>query len=306
MASEQSAYLSTSYQDQMERLLAAPDLDLATRRDVGESIHRVTLEPADVSYREDDADGVPVLWCLPEAGASDRALVYAHGGGFFMLSMHTDRKLAGHLATAAGVPVLVFDYRLAPEHPYPAQLDDAVTVYHWLLRQGMLPEHIALVGQSAGGNLCTTTALSLRDRGVPLPAAIMPVSPWYDMELRGASLDTADRDVLMRRAALDAMVPMFLGAASRDDPLLNPLYADLTGLPPMLLHVGEYEALLDDTRRFARRAQEAGVDVTVRIGAGMQHCYPYLAGRAPEGDEAVRFMGRWVRPRLGLPPRHQA
>ncbi|WP_435120330.1 alpha/beta hydrolase [Amycolatopsis thermoflava] len=304
MASEQSGYLKLIYQSLVDRSAANPDMDLQTMRDLFEELHRVTTEPEGVSYLEDDADGVPVLWCVPDGCASNRVIMHSHGGGFMVLSMHTDRKLAGHIAKAAGTRALVLDFRLAPENPFPAQLDDAVTAYRWLLKQGIRPEHIVSAGHSAGGNLCTTMVLKLRDAGDPLPAAIMPVSPWYDMELRSDTLDTlADKDAVVQRPILEGMRTAFLGDVPPTHPLANPLHADLSGLPPMLIHVGEHETLLDDTRRFAARAADAGVQVEVRVGPEMQHSFIYLAGRAPEGDEAVRYMGEWARRCLGLPVR---
>ncbi|WP_137389675.1 alpha/beta hydrolase [Rhodoligotrophos defluvii] len=301
MASEQSQHLRMMYRSLADRCAAHPDMDLETMRDVFERLHQVTPEPEAVTYKEDNASGVPVLWCIPDDGASDRVLMHSHGGGFMVLSMHTDRKLAGHIAKAVGIRALVLDFRLAPKHPFPAQIEDAVTAYRWLLDQGIRPEHIVSEGHSAGGNLCTSMVLKLRREGLPLPAAIMPTSPWYDMELKGATLDSlADKDAIVQRPILDGMVGAFLGDTPPNDPLANPLHADLTGLPPILIHTGEHETLLDDTHRFAARAQQAGVDVTVRIGPEMQHSYIYLAGRAPEADDALAHMRHWVRPKLGL------
>ena len=302
MASEQSTYLRTLYQGFSDRLAAEPEMGLPALRDLFEGWHLATLEPEGVSYSEVDAGGVPSLWAVPEGGARDRVIVFTHGGGYVVGSRHTHRKLAGHLARAAGARVLVLDYRLAPEHPHPAPVEDAVTAYRWLLEQGIRPQHIATCGDSAGGGLCTAMVVKLRDEGDPLPAAIMPLSPWYDMEMQGETLDTRrDKDLLVQREILQSMASTFLGeAASPTDPLANPLYADLTGLPPILIQVGDNETLLDDAQRFAARAREKGVDVTVEVYPEMQHVFQFLAGRAPEGDDAVERLGQWVRPRLGL------
>ncbi|MBO0705105.1 MAG: alpha/beta hydrolase [Candidatus Dormibacteraeota bacterium] len=302
MASEQSAYLRTLYQGFSERLAAEPEMGLAPLRDLFEGWHLATLEPEGVSYQEVDAGGVPSLWAIPAGGADDRVVVFTHGGGYVVGSRHTHRKLAGHLAKAAGVRVLVLDYRLAPEHPHPAPVEDAVTAYRWLLQQGYRPEHIATCGDSAGGGLCTSMVVKLRDEGDPLPAAIMPLSPWYDMEMLGETLESRqDKDLLVQREILQSMATTFLGeAGSARDPLANPLYADPTGLPPMLIQVGDHETLLDDAQRFAARAREKGVDVTVEVYPEMQHVFQFLAGRAPEGDQAVKRLAEWVRPKLGL------
>ena len=303
MASEESEYLESLYEEWFERMAENPDMELKPLRDMFETWHLPTIEPASVTYDRTDADGVPAIWCIPEDCAADRILVFTHGGGYVVGSMHSHRKLAGHIAKAAGARALVLDYRRAPENPHPAPCEDAVTAYRWLIdKEGIQPEHIATTGDSAGGGLCTSMVLKLRDDGDPLPAAIMPMSPWYDMEMQGDSLDSNEpTDALVNRAILEDMAGMFLADAdAQTDPLANPLYADLEGLPPMLIHVGGAETLLDDSRQFATQAEDAGVDVTVEVEPEMQHVYPFLAGRAPEGDRAVERMGEWVRPKLGL------
>lgn len=300
--SQESEALATLYRGWVERLQANPDMDLATMRDMFEEWHLPTAEPAGVTYAEADADGVPALWCIPPDRASDRVIIWTHGGGYVVGSMHSHRKVAGHLAKAAGVRALVLDYRRAPENPHPAPVEDAVTAYRWLLRsEGIAPDHIAVTGDSAGGGLCTAMVLALRDAGDPLPAAIMPISPFYDMEATGESLATnSEVDVLVGKDILLAMAGMFLGGGSPTDPLANPLHADPAGLPPMLIQVGGNETLLDDSTRFAERAQAAGVDCTVEVYPEMQHVFHFLAGRAPEADQAIAAMAAWVRPKLGL------
>jgi acetyl esterase/lipase len=300
--SQQSAALSTLYQSWVQRMAANPQMDIDTLRDLFEEWHLPTAEPTGVTYEEVDAGGVPAMWCIPQDCAADRVVIWAHGGGYVVGSMHTHRKVAGHLAKVIGCRALVLDYRRAPEHPHPAQVEDAVEAYRWLVSsQGIDPAHIATTGDSAGGGLCTSMVLSLRDQGDALPAAIMPLSPFYDMEGTGESIATnAEVDVLVKKDILAAMAGMFLGGASPTDPLANPLHADVAGLPPMLIQVGGHEALLDDSTRFADRARAAGVDCTVEVYPAMQHVFHFLAGRAPEADEAIAAMARWVRPLLGL------
>jgi monoterpene epsilon-lactone hydrolase len=301
MASTQSDYLKDLYRTWAARLAAEPPLELDGLRDMFEEWHLATTEPTGVTYEEVDAGGVPAIVCTPVGCADDRVIVWAHGGGYVVGSMHSHRKVAGHLAKAAGTRAMVIDYRRAPEHPHPAQVEDAVASYRWLLGQGVDPGHVATTGDSAGGGLCTSMVLRLRDEGQPLPAAVMPISPWYDMEAKGESIDSrSDVDVLVQRDVLLGMATMFLGPNPASDPLANPLYADPRGLPPMLIQVGDHECLLDDSHRFARLASEAGVDVTVEVEPEMQHVYHFLAGRAPEADRAIARMAAWVRPRLGL------
>jgi acetyl esterase/lipase len=300
--SAESAALADLYRSWVARMAADPEMDLPTMRSMFEEWHLATAEPAGVHYEEVDAGGVPAIWCKPTGGAEDRAIIWTHGGGYVVGSMHSHRKVAGQLAKAVGVPVLVIDYRRAPEHPHPAQVEDAVTAYRWLVGpQGVAPEHIATTGDSAGGGLCTSMVLALRDAGDPVPAAVMPLSPWYDMEASGESVATnAESDVLVQRDILLAMAGMFLGDAPPRDPLANPLHADPAGLPPMLIQVGGAETLLDDSTRFAAKAKEAGVDCTVEVYPDMQHVFHFLAGRAPEADDAMAAMAAWVRPKLGL------
>ena len=300
--SRESAQLSALYADWVSRMGAQPDMDLSTLRDLFEEWHVATAEPTGVTYAEVDAGGVPALWCIPVDAVADRVLIWAHGGGYVVGSMHSHRKVAGHLAKAVGARALVLDYRRAPEHPHPAQVQDAVTAYRWLVKdQQVRPAHIATTGDSAGGGLCTSMVLSLRDQGDELPAAIMPISPFYDMEGKGKTITTnAEVDVLVKKDILAAMAGMFLGDGSPTDPLANPLHAELAGLPPMRIQVGGHEALLDDSHRFAERAQRAGVDCTVEVYPAMQHVFHFMAGRAPEADEAIAALAEWVRPKLGL------
>jgi acetyl esterase/lipase len=301
MAIRDAQHLDTIYGGWTERMAADPEMDLRVVREMFETGHLAAAEPEGVTYAEVDAGGIPALWCIPEDGALDRVLLYCHGGGYMVGSMHLSRKVAGHIAKAAGIRALVIDYRLAPENPHPAPVEDAVTAYRWLISEGIRPDHIATSGDSAGGNLCTAMVLKLRDDGDPLPAAIMPMAPWYDMELTGESLDrNAPTDSLVNREMVEVMASTFLGDGSPTDPLANVLRADLTGLPPVLIHVSSTEALVDDTRQFAAKAEESGVDVTVESVPDMPHVYPYMAGRHPEADRAVERMGEWVRPKLGL------
>lgn len=300
--SSESEVLVSLYRGWVERLDAHPDMDLLTMRDMFEEWHLPTVEPTGVSYAEADAGGVPALWCIPDGCAADRVIIWTHGGGYVVGSMHSHRKVAGHLAKAAGVRALVLDYRRAPEHPHPAQVEDAIAAYRWLIgSEAIEPSHIATSGDSAGGGLCTSMVLALRDAGDALPAAVMPISPFYDMEATGESIEhNAHVDVLVHKEILLAMAGMFLSGGSTTDPLANPLHADPTGLPPMLIQVGGSETLLDDSTRFAARATAAGVDCTVEVHPHMQHVFHFLAGRAPEADDAIASMAAWLRPKLGL------
>ena len=302
MPTTESDALRAHFQSMADRATANPEMELWALRAMLEELQQRTAEPTGVTYEEVDAGGRPALWCIPVDGADDRAILYTHGGGFALGSMDSHRKLAGHLAGAAGVRALVLDYRLAPEHPFPAQLEDAVAAFRWLLDQGFDAGHIATAGDSAGANLATSVALKLRDEGAATPAAIVAFSPWYDMEVSGTTVDTnAATDAFVQRPVLLGMAGMYLGEhGSAKDPLASPLYADATGLPPIYLTAGDHETLQNDAERFADIARNDGVDVTLEISEGMQHIFPIMAGRAREADEAIAGAARWLRPKLGL------
>lgn len=283
------------------RMAANPEMDLDTLRNMLDSLHVLASEPTDVTYQEVDAGGVPAIWAKPAGAAADRVIVYAHGGGCVTGSMHSHRKLAAHLAKAAGVTAIVLDYRLAPEHPFPAQIEDLLTVHRWLRGQGIGPEHTATAGDSAGGNLAIATVLKLREVGEPLPAAIVAISPWLDMEHTGATMQSnADSDSLVSHAVSAMMATMYLGAVAPTDPLANPLYADLAGLPPVFACAGDAETLQDNAERFAERARAAGVDVVLEIAPGQQHVYLFMAGKAKQADATIGNAADWLRPKLGL------
>lgn len=302
MMSDGAQLIERLYKEWAVRLQADPPMDLAATRDMFEGWHLFGAEAAGVSFAEADIDGTPGLWCLPEKGADDRVLLYFHGGGYVVGSMHSHRKYAAHLARAIGCRALIVDYRRAPEHPHPAPSEDGLKAYRWLLARGVQPGNIVLAGDSAGGGLATSLALAIRDGGDPLPAAVLAASPFYDMEAVGETLvSRADVDVLFLKPVLEAMVGMFLGErGSRQDPRANALYADLSGMPPIMIVTGDHEMLLDDSIRFERKAKAAGVDVVLQVVPFMQHVFVLGAGRATEADRAVADMAAWVRPKIGL------
>ena len=302
MASRESEALGTLYRSWAAALAANPQMPLDELRLMFEHWGDVTAEPGGVDYLETDAGGVPALWAAPKGCAEDRVVLCLHGGGYMTASMYTHRKVYGHLAKAIGCRALIPHYRRAPEHVHPAQVDDAVCAYRWLLDRGIEPGHIALTGDSAGGALAVTTLLRARERNLPMPAATMPLSPWVDMEITGETLvSNREKDAIVQKEVVELMAATFLGeGGDRKDPLANPLYADLKGLPPIYIQVGGDETLLDDSRRLAERARQAGVDVRLDVFAQMQHVFHFSAGHLPEADEAIGKLAEWVRPKLGL------
>ncbi|CAN7593060.1 alpha/beta hydrolase [Rhizobium sp. LjRoot258] len=267
---------------------------LRDRRHAFEALMASTPEPTRVQIRQVDADGVDAQLIWPARlhhPLGRRAILYIHGGGFYSGSLRTHRALAGSLAKAASADVLLIDYRLAPDYPYPAQVDDALTAYRWLLDSGYESNNIVLAGDSVGGNLAIEATLrQMRVKG-PLPAAVVAMSPITDLAATGASLTTnANTDPLIDSAELDVIRKAYLGTRSPTDPMMSPLYADLTGFPPLLMQVGAGEALLDDTLRLADKARRAGVDVQTEIWAGMVHqwqLFPFWLDDARQSNQHV-------------------
>lgn len=248
------------------------------------------------------ADGVPAEWIDAPGGRKDRALLYLHGGGYVAGSIDSHRNLTGHLAEALGIRVLALDYRLAPEHPHPAQVQDAVKAYRWMLTQGLSADGLSIAGDSAGGGLTLATLLSLRDQGVALPGAATAISPLTDLEGTGESMTTrAAADPMVSKGALLQMARMFLGdKGDPHDPLAAPLHGELSGLPPLLIQVGDAEVLLDDATRFAAKAEAAGVDVTLEVWPEMTHVWHASAGFVPESDEAIAKIAAFTRKHLAV------
>jgi len=244
---------------------------------------------------------LPARWLTPAGAASDAMLLYLHGGGYIAGSFVSHQGLVGHLAAACGLRTLLPEYRLAPEYPFPAALEDVLAVYRQLLAGGVAPQRLVLGGESAGGGLVLATLLALRDDGIPLPAAVFVLSPWTDLAATGASLVTrARQDPWFDPAGVADAAAYYVGSDSPTNPLISPLYGDLAGLPPLLIHVGDYEILLDDSTRLAQKARAAGVDVTLRVWDGMWHVFQALASRVPEARRSVDEIGAWVQSRLAL------
>jgi acetyl esterase/lipase len=247
------------------------------------------------------AGGRPAEWIRPEtsepAGTAGAAIVHFHGGGYVLGSPATTRPITAGLARHTGLPVLVPDYRLAPESPFPAAIDDAVAVYHWLVEQGCEPGRVVVSGDSAGGGIALALLITLRDRGLPLPAGAIGISPFVDLTLSSPSIDANEgKDPQVTRPFLASAVQHYLaGGEDPKTPLASPVFADLSGLPPILLQVGGDELLLDDSLRLAASAEGAGVDVTVERWDGLMHVWHQMAPRLPEAEAALASAAGWVR-----------
>ena len=259
----------------------------------------VTLPP-DVMVEQVDAAGVPAEWITAGTSAPQGVILYLHGGGYCICSVNTHRDLLARLARATGTRALLIEYRLAPEHPFPAGLDDAFAAYRWLTARGVSPSDIVIGGDSAGGGLTAATLLALRDAGDPLPAGAFCISPWLDLVAEGESMKSkADADPMVTEEMLRRMADAYAGSHDLRNPLISPVFADPAGLPPMLVQVGSAEVLMDDSTRFAERAKAAGVEVTLEVWDDMIHVWHFFAEMLPEGQRAIDRIGEWVRERVG-------
>lgn len=263
----------------------------------------LTAEPDGVDYVAVEAGLTPAMWILPDGRDDGKVLLCSHGGGYVGGSMHVHRKFFGHVAKAAGCRALSVDYRLAPEFPHPAAVNDMTAAYRWLItEQDYQPSNIALIGDSAGGALAVTNIANMRRQGLPFPAAAVSISPWACKDTSSPSYQTnLSNDVLTKRELSVGLADMVIGTdGDWQDPLINPFYIDYTGFPPIYLQVGGFEAILDDSTRIAELARGAGCAVRIDIFPGMQHCFQLMAGKAPEADDAVARIGQWLRSSLGL------
>ena len=247
--------------------------------------------PADVKVESVSAGGVAAEWIVAPGAGEARAVLFLHGGCFVIGSVNSHRELCARISAATGCAVLLVDYRRAPEHPFPAALEDALTAYQWLMDRGIASARIVLAGDSAGGNLTVSTMVALRDRNQPLPAAGVCFSPWFDLECTGKHPECPD--LILRREDLRYLGRFYLGKTDGRSPLASPLYADVRGLPPIYIQVGTAEVLLDDSHRFVERARKVGVDVKLDSWDGLFHVfqlYPML----PEATDALERMARFV------------
>jgi acetyl esterase/lipase len=252
--------------------------------------------PEDVKCEPVDAGGVPAEWITTPGVVGRWVILYLHGGGYVGGSISTHRDLAARISRVSKARVLIIDYRLAPEHPFPAALEDAVAAYRWLVStNGISPDNLIIAGDSAGGGLTVASLVKLRDEGIALPAAAICLSPWTDLGCTGESMKTkAKSDPFITPRDGEFMANLYLKGADPCNPLASPLYADLQGLPPILILVGTSEILLDDSVRLANRAKATGVDVKLDIWKDMIHVFPAFAAVAPEGRQAIERIGEFI------------
>lgn len=256
-----------------------------------------SMVPLDVSVaiEPEVLGGVPGEWLTPVDADEGRVVLYLHGGGYNIGSAESHRSMLTHLATRARARVFTVDYRLAPEAPYPAAIDDTVAAYEGLLAIGTDASRVIVGGDSAGGGLALALLVRLRDAGHRLPAGAFTLSPWTDLAGSSPSLDAnAEVDIMLGRPLLDHWAATYLDGAAANLPDASPLHATLTGLPPILVLVGDAEVLLDDGARFAARAADAGVDVTLQVEPDRFHVWPFFAGIVPESDAGLAEVADWI------------
>jgi acetyl esterase/lipase len=272
--------------------------DVAQSRARYEKMAAVLGGAPDARCEKVDAGGVPAEWVAAPGIDTGRAVLYLHGGGYVIGSLNTHRRLAYDISAASGARVLVIDYRLAPEHPFPAAVDDAAAAWRWMLAQGLDPKRVAIAGDSAGGGLTIATLVNLRDRKLGLPGCAVAISPWVDLEGLGSSIaGRAAQDPMVQKDGLLWMAGMYLAGKDAKTPLAAPLHADLGGLPPILVQVGTAETLLDDSTRIAERLHAAGVDVKLAVWPNMLHVFPFFAPILSEGRDGCLEIGSFIRSR---------
>lgn len=265
------------------------------RREWEETARKVPL-PANVAIEPREIASIYCELVSCQGADTGKVLLYAHGGGFTTGSCITHRELAAHISLASRIPVLLVDYRLAPEHPFPAGVEDIVHVYRSLLKRGMSPQCIAFGGDSSGGNLALAAAVLVKRSGNPLPAGLVLLSPWLDLGLTGESMKSrAEADKMVTREGLALATGHYLGSSEVDptDPLASPVFADLRGFPPILVHVGDDEVLLSDSERLGERAIQSGVDARVIVWPSMGHVFPADA-TLQQARQAIRQISEFL------------
>ena len=274
---------------------ARAELPLDERRTLMDRNVQVFPLPADVRVEPADLGGLAAEWAIPGKADPGRALLYFHGGGYVIGSPASHRHLTGRLAIAARARVLSVDYRLAPEHPFPAAVNDGLQSYRWMLDQGMDPHHLAVGGDSAGGGLALAALLRAREEGLAMPAAVIALSPWTDLTCESPTYESRRQaDPMIEKSGITAMAELYLHGADPRNPLASPLFADLTGLPPLLIQVGNDEVLLDDAREIERRARAAGVDARLEVWERMFHVWQAFYQMLPEGEDAIGRLGAFL------------
>lgn len=248
---------------------------------------RYTKIPKEISIEEQTIEGMKSEWLIPNGADSGKVILYVHGGGYVAGSCSDHRGFVSKFAKNTGVTNLIYEYRLAPENPFPAALEDSVKIYEWLLSSGFKPENIIISGESAGGGLCLALLLALKERNIDLPVAAVAISPWTDLSCSSDSYRTKNNLSPAPINSWTVFSKYYAGENQVTSPFISPLFGDLSGLPPILINSGVDDELFEDGEKFCLKAKDAGVSVTFRAGPGMIHCYPLFAPIFKEAAEAM-------------------
>jgi monoterpene epsilon-lactone hydrolase len=292
--------VSKEFQELRDRLMSAPvkgETPIEEARAAFEALMAEFTPETDLSgiqLEKVQAGSVPAQWITVPGAHRERFLLYLHGGGFTMGSVQSHLDILARLARSTEARVLAIEYRLAPEHPFPAAIEDSVEAYRWLLDSGVEPKRIVVAGSSAGGGLVLSTSLKLRDDGDPLPAAGVCLCPFADMTLQSDSLVSNEGRDWVTRSRVEAVVETYLAGADPAQPLASPLLADLTRMPPLLIQAGSHEILVDDARRLAAYASSDGVPVELNVWPEMIHMWQLFGARVPEGREAIEKLAAFL------------
>lgn len=273
----------------------SPKTPVKLQRLCSDAASAIVLGPRGYKTKKQTIAQVPTVHIQPKTTKSGLGILYLHGGGYVVGSSKSHTKLAAQIGNAAQAQVWLPEYRLAPEHPSPAALEDVIAVYKALLAQGQDPKKLMIAGDSAGGGLSLSTAIALRDAGLPLPAVLVLLSPWVDLSLSGSTMKThATQDAMLSKDWLAWCANNYCGQKSLTDPTCSPLYADLTGLPPILIHVGTEEVLLDDAKRLAEQAKNCDISTNLRVYDKVGHVFQFHAGILKESDDSIKRIGQFI------------
>ncbi|MCI0516764.1 MAG: alpha/beta hydrolase [Woeseiaceae bacterium] len=273
-----------------------PDTDVAELRKTWDELTSNLKTAPGVRRREATVGDITCEWLVPDKCDETPVILYLHGGIYMLGSAHTHRRMVSFIARAAGMRALIPNYRLAPEHPFPAAIEDATLIYRKMLEQGIAAGRMAIAGDSAGGGLTMATLLSLKNSGDPLPAAAVLLSPWVDLAAKGETLKTrAGVDPWFDPDNMPEMVRRYCGNRDPKAPLISPLYGDLSGLPPLLIQVGDHEILLSDSTRLAERVTKTGGSATLQVWPEMWHVFQYFIGQMPESAKAIADIGSFLK-----------
>jgi acetyl esterase/lipase len=257
--------------------------------------------PSEITLTHIEINGMNAVWIDSPEADSQKVILYLHGGGYMEGSLSSHQDLAMRIGKASKARILLIDYRLAPENPFPAALNDAVSAYEWLIENQDIPSsHVIIAGDSAGGGLTIATLLRLKELAKPLPSAAICLSPWTDLAMEGDSIKAnSNQDKFLKLYDLLFMASLYIQDKYPKNPLISPLYGDLSDLPPLFIQVGSLEILLDDAARLAKKAERAGVDVKLDVWDDMIHVFQAFADWAPEGEEAIKKIGQFAQAHFG-------